>query len=98
MVLPHTYSEWFGGAQRLRQGCMLSLLLPNIFSIGVFAGALRRLNGDVDILVELVHVEEVVLQQEGVGTNGSSATMQGHFTAVAIGFNEDEFYVCGSVR
>ena len=51
-------SEWFEVAQRLRQGCVLSPLLFNVFFAGILRVALTRFSKDVGILADLIHLQE----------------------------------------
>ena len=51
-------SEWFEGAQRLRQGCVLSPLLFNVFFAAALLVAPERFSNDAGILADLIHLKE----------------------------------------
>ena len=51
-------SEWFDVTQALRQACVLSPLLLNVFFYAAIYAVLVCFTEDLDILKDLVHLEE----------------------------------------
>ena len=51
-------SEWFEAAQGLREGCVLSPLLFDVFFGAIFFFALERFSKDAGILADFIHLQE----------------------------------------
>ena len=51
-------SEWFEVAQGLRQGCVLSPLLSNVFFDAILLVVQERFSKGADILGNLIHLQE----------------------------------------
>ena len=51
-------SEWFEMAQELRQGCVLSPLLFNVFFAAILLVAQERFSKDAGILADFIHLQE----------------------------------------
>ena len=67
------HSEWFGITQGLRQECVLSPLLFNIFFDDVTHAVVVRFSVDPDIVRDLVHFEED-LEENAAGVSSDPLT------------------------
>ena len=66
------HAGWFDVTQGLRQGCVLSSLLFNIFFPDVTHALVVRFSEDPDIVRDLVHLQKDL--EDGVGVNADTLT------------------------